>query len=155
MRLGQLILHCPVPPAQRSRLIIQAPPPHRGRGVPTPRRPMPPDTSLQQTANALLPLPYTGLRRLARRARWRGSAGRTIQTTALVHVADLKLRGTAAFQDPQHFLRAAAMAMHHILINLARDAMADKRGAGAAQLSLDALEACAAPRASSTGEQGG
>ena len=49
------------------------------------------DTTLQQTADALLPLLYPDLRRLARRARWRVSAGPTIQTTARVHETYLNL----------------------------------------------------------------
>jgi RNA polymerase sigma factor (TIGR02999 family) len=93
--------------------------------------------TLQQTAETLLPLLYADLRRLARRARWQVSAGETLQTTALVHETYLKLRGSAGFNDRQHFLRAAALAMRHILVNLAREATAIKRGAGAAHVSLD------------------
>ena len=94
-------------------------------------------TPLQQTAEALLPLLYADLRRLARRARWQVSAGETLQTTALVHEAYLKLRSNAGFADRAHFLRAAAIAMRHILVNLAREATADKRGGGAPRVSLD------------------
>jgi RNA polymerase sigma factor (TIGR02999 family) len=94
-------------------------------------------TDLGHTADSLVPLLYQDLRRLARRARWQVSAGGTVQTTALVHEAYLKLRGSAGFNDRQHFMRAAAMAMRHILVNLARDASADKRGAGALHVALD------------------
>ena len=95
------------------------------------------DPQLSQTAEALLPLLYSDLRRLARRTRWQFSAGETLQTTALVHEAYLKLRSSTGFNDRQHFLRAAAIAMRHILVNLARDATAQKRGSGAVHVSLD------------------
>ena len=60
-----------------------------------------------------------------------------MQTTALMREAHLKLRHTPGFEDRQHFLRAAAVAMRHILINTARDALADKRGGGAVHVPLD------------------
>ena len=92
---------------------------------------------LGQTADALVPIFYKDLRRIARHARFRVSAGATVQTTALVNEAYLKLRASAGYADRAHFLRAAAMAMRHILVNLARDAQADKRGAGAEHVSID------------------
>ena len=99
------------------------------------------DFAILQSAEALMPVLYADLRRMARRARWQVSAGQTLQTTALVHETYLKLRASAGFNDRQHFLRAAAIAMRHILVNLARDAKADKRGAGASHVALeDALE---------------
>jgi RNA polymerase sigma factor (TIGR02999 family) len=88
-------------------------------------------------ADALVAALYDDLRRLARRSRWQVSAGGTLQTTALVHEAYLKLQHAPGFVDRQHFLRSAAVAMRHILINIARDALADKRGAGAQRVSLD------------------
>ena len=90
-----------------------------------------------RTADLLIPVLYDDLRRLARRARWQVSAGNTMQTTALVHEAYLRLRRSEGFNDRQHFLRSAAMAMRQILVNLARDALADKRGAGAPEITLD------------------
>ena len=96
-----------------------------------------PAAQLQHTAETLLPLLYPELRRLAHRSRWRVSAGETLQTTALVHEAFLKLHGSDGFNDRQHFMRAAALAMRHILINLARSAASDKHGAQAAHLPLD------------------
>ena len=89
------------------------------------------------SVDALVAVLYEDLRRLARRARWHVSAGATLQTTALVHEAYLKLRNAQGFADRQHFLHSAAQAMRHILINMARDAVAMKRGAGAPSLSLD------------------
>jgi RNA polymerase sigma factor (TIGR02999 family) len=89
------------------------------------------------TADALVPVLYADLRRIARSARWEVSATPTIQTTALVHEAYLRLQRSDGFNDRQHFLRSAAIAMRQILVNLARDVLAQKRGAGAARLSLD------------------
>jgi RNA polymerase sigma factor (TIGR02999 family) len=99
-------------------------------------------------ADALVALLYDDLRRLARRSRWQVSAGGTVQTTALVHEAYLKLRNAPGFADRQHFLRSAAVAMRHILINIARAAVADKRGAGAARIPLDDAPEIAAEDAS-------
>lgn len=96
-----------------------------------------------ETADELVAVLYRDLRRLARYSRGRLSAGQTMQTTALVHEAYLKLRSAPAFADRQHFLRSAAVAMRHILINLARDARADKRGAGAPHVNLDDAPALA------------
>jgi RNA polymerase sigma factor (TIGR02999 family) len=98
---------------------------------------------IDDTADALVPLLYDDLHRIARHARWRMSGGETLRTTALVNEAYLKLRGTPRFNDPQHFLCAAAVAMRHILVNFARDSVALKRGGGAKVISLDdAPELC-------------
>jgi RNA polymerase sigma factor (TIGR02999 family) len=89
---------------------------------------------------------YQDLRRIARRERSRVRAGVTLQTTALVHEAYLKLEHLPSFNDDEHFLRACALAMRHILVNHARDRMARKRGGGNANVSLDdAPEISAAP----------
>ena len=93
-----------------------------------------------QSASVLLPLLYSDLRRLARRERYRVRAGETLQTTALIHEAYLKLHGTPLFNDRAHFLRSSALAMRHILINHARDRIAAKRGGSAAKLPLDLAE---------------
>jgi RNA polymerase sigma factor (TIGR02999 family) len=93
----------------------------------------------QRLAAELLPLLYQDVRRLARRERRRVHAGATLQTTALVHEAYLKLLSAAGFNDRQHFLRAAALAMRHVLLNHARDQLAVKRGAGAHHLLLDEI----------------
>ena len=91
----------------------------------------------ERMAAALIPLMYQDLRRIARRERVRVRAGATLQTTALVHEAYLKLEHLVGFNDDEHFLRACALAMRHILVNHARDRMARKRGSGAAHLSID------------------
>lgn len=86
------------------------------------------DTAL---ADELLPSFYADLKRLARRERSRVGAGLTLQTTALVHEAYLRLRTARGWQDDAHFLRAAALAMRHALVNHAEARLAAKRGGGA------------------------
>ena len=100
----------------------------------------------QRMAAQLIPLMYPDLRRIARRERMRVRAGVTLQTTALVHEAYLKLEHFASFNNDEHFLRACALAMRHILVNHARDRMARKRGGGKDNIPLDeAPEVGAAP----------
>lgn len=103
-----------------------------GEGLSTP---VESDKTLQ-IAEALLPILYQDLRRLARRARYRHRGQETLQTTALVHEAYLKLRSAEGFADREHFLRAAAIAMRHILVNNARDRVAAKRGGHATHVTL-------------------
>jgi RNA polymerase sigma factor (TIGR02999 family) len=100
---------------------------------------------VRQTATQLTPLLYEDLKRLARGERRRYRGGETLQTTALIHEAYLKLRGSAMYNDRAHFLRAAALAMRHLLINHARDAIAAKRGGEAAKVSLESAEEVAIP----------
>ncbi|HEY0229755.1 MAG TPA: ECF-type sigma factor [Dokdonella sp.] len=74
------------------------------------------------------------LRQIAHRQRQRGAAGETLSTTALVHEAYLKFAGSPGLFrqiDRAHFLSLAARAMRHIVINHARDRIAQKRGSGA------------------------
>jgi RNA polymerase sigma factor (TIGR02999 family) len=86
----------------------------------------------------LFPLVYQELRELAHRHRrgWQGDE--TLNTTALVHEAYLKLvdQRRATWDSEAHFLAAAAKAIRHILINYARDRRAQKRGGGWQQVSL-------------------
>ncbi len=91
----------------------------------------------RRMAAELISLMYQDLRRIARRERMRVRAGVTLQTTALVHEAYLKLEHLASFNDDEHFLRACALAMRHILVNHARERMALKRGGGQANIPLD------------------
>jgi RNA polymerase sigma factor (TIGR02999 family) len=91
----------------------------------------------KRMAAVLIPFMYQDLRRIARRERQRVRAGVTLQTTALVHEAYLKLAHLESFNDDEHFLRACALAMRHILVNHARGRMAGKRGGGAPNVSLD------------------
>lgn len=93
---------------------------------------------VRRTAEELLPAFYSDLRRLARRERLRfGGGSHTLQTTALVHEAFLRLRASPAFNDPAHFLRSAALAMRHAMINYVRDRMAEKRGSGVTPVPLE------------------
>lgn len=87
-------------------------------------------------ADELLPLFYEDLRRIGRRERRRVGAGVTMQTTALVNEAYLKLRSMKGWADDRHFLCAAALAMRHALVNHAKAQTAQKRGGGKAHLSL-------------------
>lgn len=93
-----------------------------------------------QTADALLPLYYEDMKRIARHARRQLRVGHTLQTTALIHEAYLKLRGVSGFNDHVHFLRASALAMRHVLVNRARENLAAKRGGGAVHLPIDENE---------------
>jgi RNA polymerase sigma factor (TIGR02999 family) len=89
----------------------------------------------------LFPLVYEELRAVAhgQRQRWQGD--HTLETTALVHEAYLKLvdQSRTSLESRAHFLATAAKAMRHILINYARDRTAKKRGGDRPKLSLDEL----------------
>ena len=79
----------------------------------------------------LLPLVYADLRRLASRELRSAQGHATLQTTALVHETYLKLAGRGlALNDRAHFFALAAGAMRQVLLNGARDALAQKRGGG-------------------------
>ena len=90
----------------------------------------------------LLPLVYEELRRLAAQKMTREAAGHTLQPTALVHEAWLRLGGSdaPAFQNRAHFFGAAAEAMRRILIEHARRRLATKRGAGVEVIDLEGFE---------------
>ena len=92
-------------------------------------------------ADRLLPLVYDELRALAARHLAQEKPGQTLQATALVHEAYLRLVGA---QDPGwngrgHFFAAAAEAMRRILINRARDRGRLKRGGDRRRVDLDGL----------------
>jgi RNA polymerase sigma factor (TIGR02999 family) len=93
-------------------------------------------------AAELLPLVYDELRRLAAQKMTREAAGHTLQPTALVHEAWLRLGGSEApaFHNRGHFFGAAAEAMRRILIEHARRRLAVKRGAGVDAADLEGLE---------------
>ncbi len=96
--------------------------------------------AISALADELVPVFYDELKRVARHERYRVGAGVTMQTTALVNEAYLKLRSAKGWNDNAHFLRAAALAMRHALVNHAEAHLAIKRGAGAVHLSLTAAE---------------
>jgi RNA polymerase sigma factor (TIGR02999 family) len=84
-----------------------------------------------QAAEQLLPLVYDELRRLAAGYLDQEHPGQTLQPTALVHEAFLRLVGAEVdlkWQGRTHFLATAALAMRHILIDNARRKRRDKRG---------------------------
>ena len=91
--------------------------------------------------DALFPLVYEELRGVARRQRQRWQGDHTLDTTALVHEAYLKLvdQSQASWESRAHFLATAAKAMRHILINYARDRRTKKRGGDQPKLSLEEL----------------
>ena len=97
---------------------------------------LPPDALA--LADQLFPLFYDELRRLAQRERRRVGAGATLQTTALVNEAYLKLRRGSGWSTDAHFLRASALAMRHALVSHAAARQAAKRGGGEEALPLTA-----------------
>src|ERR1700736_2664683 len=102
---------------------------------------LPDDASIpaltRRIAVELMPIFYQDIRKLAHRERRRVSAGGTLQTTALVHEAYLKLHGSPEFNTREHFLRAAALAMRHVLVSHARERLAIKRGGGDTPVPLE------------------
>jgi RNA polymerase sigma-70 factor (ECF subfamily) len=86
----------------------------------------------------LLTIVYDELRRLAARYLRRERPDHTLQATALVHEAYLKLAGReASWQNRAHFFGVAAQVMRHILVDHARVHRAEKRGSGNGKVSLD------------------
>ena len=91
-------------------------------------------------AEELLPLVYDELRRLAARRLAREKPGQTLQSTALVHEAYVRLvdgERAGRWQGRGHFFAAAAEAMRRILIDNARRKKAEKHGGGRQRLDLD------------------
>ena len=99
----------------------------------------------RQALEKLTPLVYDELRRLAGRYLRQERHGHTLQSTALVHEAYLKLVGqnNVHWQNRAHFFGIAAQMIRRILVDYARARSADKRGSGVEKLSLD--EAIALP----------
>jgi len=87
-------------------------------------------------------LVYDELRRLAAHKMAAEASGHTLQPTALVHEAWLRLGGDEqpGWQNRSHFFGAAAEAMRRILVERARRRLAAKRGGGAAPLDVDEIE---------------
>jgi RNA polymerase sigma factor (TIGR02999 family) len=96
-----------------------------------------------QAAAQLLPLVYDELRQLASQRLAQEKPGQTLQPTALVHEAYLRLVGGEQTQDwegRRHFFAAAAEAMRRILIDRARHKQSAKAGGGLRRLDLDDIE---------------
>ena len=93
----------------------------------------------QGAREALIPLVYEELRRLARRHLRRERPDHTLQSAALVNEAYLRLirQGQPQWQNRAQFFGLASQLMRHILVDHARNRAAAKRGAGAPRLSLD------------------
>lgn len=93
----------------------------------------------QAARDRLLPLVYTELRQLAHRYMRRERSGHTIQTTALIHEAYLRLvdQTQVHWQHQAHFFGIAARLMRQILIEYARRRTRAKRGGGVGTLTLD------------------
>ncbi len=98
---------------------------------------------------ALAPMVYTELRRLAHRQLARERDDHTLQSTALVNEAFLRLiRGPEVqWQDRAHFYAVSSQMIRRILVDHARQKHAEKRGAGAAMMELNEELAPGAPRA--------
>ena len=92
-----------------------------------------------QAADELLPLVYDELRKLASAKMARESAGQTLQATALVHEAWLRLGGDEqpAWQNRAHFFASAAEAMRRILVERARRRRARRHGGGWERVDID------------------
>jgi len=96
-----------------------------------------------QAAEQLLPLVYEELRKLAAARLAHEQPGQTLQATALVHEAYLRLVGNNPDQhwsNRGHFFAAAAEAMRRILLNRARDKKRLKRGGGRQRINFDQVE---------------
>jgi len=99
-----------------------------------------------RAADELLPLVYEELRKLAAARMANEAAGHTLQPTALVHEAWLRLAGNDAqvpFANRAHFFGAAAEAMRRILIDRARRKGAGKRGGDWQRVDLDKVDVAA------------
>jgi RNA polymerase sigma factor (TIGR02999 family) len=95
-----------------------------------------------QPAEELLPLVYEELRRLAAHKMAQEAPGQTLQPTALVHEAWLRLAGAAnrKWAGERHFFGAAAQAMRRILIENARRKRRQKRGGGGERVEVERIE---------------
>ena len=95
-----------------------------------------------QASDQLLPLVYHELRKMAAARMFQESAGHTLQPTALVHEAWLRLGGgqNQPWQNRAHFFGAAAEAMRRILVEHARRKAALKHGGGQQRLNIDDLD---------------
>lgn len=97
----------------------------------------------QNALNELMPLVYNELHRIARRAWSKQQEGNTLQPTALINEAFLKLAGAenASYQNRCHFLAVACTAMRQVLVNHAMSRRTEKRGSGGIVVSLDDVQA--------------
>src|SRR5262245_8661596 len=97
-----------------------------------------------QAADKLLPLVYDELRKLAAVKLAQENPGQTLQATALVHEAYVRLvdgETLRSYRDRRHFFASAATAMRHILVDSARAKQADKRSGSRARKPLEDIAA--------------
>jgi RNA polymerase sigma factor (TIGR02999 family) len=92
----------------------------------------------KEAANQLMELVYGELHQIAARQMRRELPGHTLQTTALVHEAYLRLCGSGPidWNDRAHFFAVAAQQLRRVLVDHARNAHSEKRGAGQPNLAL-------------------
>lgn len=98
-----------------------------------------------EAADELMPLVYASLQKIARGRLRNERATHTLQPTALVHEAYVRLVGSppGSWKDSQHFLQVASEAMRRVLIDHARKHRSQKRGSGRRALQLDDLDLAA------------
>src|SRR5579863_7535064 len=102
------------------------------------------DSGDAKSADELLPLLYEELRKLAASKMARETPGQTLQPTALVHEAWLRLGGEGQlWENRAHFFAAAAEAMRRILIEIARRRKALRYGSGQPRLDIQEIEIAA------------
>lgn len=93
----------------------------------------------QAALNRLMPLIYEELRKMAKRYMRQQNPGHTLQTTALIHEAYLRMikQPEKHFESRAHFFGVAAQAMRHILVDYARARQTAKRGGAVRVISLE------------------
>src|SRR5467141_965236 len=93
----------------------------------------------REALDKLMPLIYEELHKMAKRYMSQQNPGHTLQTTALIHEAYLRMvkQKEKHFENRAHFFGVAAQAMRHILVDYARARQTDKRGGGVRPVSLE------------------
>lgn len=103
----------------------------------------------RQALDEIFPLVYDELRRIAHQQLRKRGSSETLNTTALVHEAYIKLidQSQAQINDRAHFYALSALAMRYILVDHARSRVAAKRGGNAIAVDLDDIDLAADDRA--------
>lgn len=91
---------------------------------------------------AVLPLVYERLKKLARHQLHRSGGEHTLNTTALVHEAWMKISRSGQWVDSGHFYAVATRAMRQVIIDFARARLAQRRGSGQRPLNIDQTSVC-------------
>jgi RNA polymerase sigma factor (TIGR02999 family) len=91
----------------------------------------------RERAEALIAEHYETLVGIARAKRRRSGLSDTVSTVDLLHEAYVRIGGQTLFDDGAHFIRAVNLAMRHVIIDHARRKLADKRGGGERDVTLD------------------